>query len=142
MSTEQVKDEQGNVTILEDGVNPLTGTGTIVNTSVKAHFQLMDLLQGKFPLTPEMKLSPLTLNDLAELEKHFGDINTIEEAIGSSMLKMRTLLWILCKREQPDITPEEVGALINVDNMESLNSAIQKIMQPAGNSLSANTPEM
>jgi len=140
MSKEQVKDEQGNITVMEDGVNPVAGAQDQAKN--KAHFKLTDLLQGRVKLVPGMTLPPLTLNDLAELEEHFGDINTIEAAIGSSMLQMRTLLWILCKREQPGITPEEVGALINVENMDTLNEAIQGVMTPAGNSLSANTTEV
>jgi hypothetical protein len=78
----------------------------------------------------EYKLSPLDLNSLALLEETSGTgltelLGKFEERPASNM---RLLLWVLLHSTYPELTIDDVGALVVADIMDSVMTELMKIV--------------
>lgn len=75
------------------------------------------------------------LNAFAELEDTFG---SVEKALGAmeqgSFKAVRTFVWAGLLRDNISITEREVGAMINMDNLEHVAEQI-------GNAIALSTPK-
>ncbi len=67
-----------------------------------------------------------TLNALAELEDKFGSVQAAFDKLEKekSMKALRTILWAGLLHENPDITEQEVGNLIDLGYMAQLMESI------------------
>lgn len=82
-----------------------------------------------------------TLNALAELEDKFGSVDAAFEKLEkeNSMKALRTILWAGFLHENPDLTEQQVGNLIDLaymqDLMETLGNALEQDMPSEGEAL-------
>ncbi|MBA3875570.1 MAG: hypothetical protein C0498_01315 [Anaerolinea sp.] len=61
-----------------------------------------------------MDAEVLDLNDLADLEESFGDLDKID---WSRLAVVRCVLWLVARHEEPEITITEVGRRFTVRNL-------------------------
>ena len=108
--------------------------------AVKQPVRTIDLGDGV-----ERKAS-LTLNALAELELKYGSVEeAFNKVSNNSIAAIRFLLWLVLVPEgDEDLTEKQVGALINLDNlndiMECLMSIFEESMPQTGDSAAATGP--
>jgi hypothetical protein len=74
----------------------------------------------------DLRADALDLNDLAELEDAFGDLDEIQ---WSNLKVVRMVLWLYHRKTEPSITEVEVGAKYNVSN---LREAVSKLLAASG----------
>ena len=78
----------------------------------------------------EYELPPLTLNMLEKLENEF-DCSTTELA-GLLEKKMagtlKKLLNVMLRDNYPDMTPEHIGELVDIRNLEAVSTAVARIL--------------
>ena len=67
-----------------------------------------------------------TLNALAELEDKYGSVQAAFDKLEkeNSMKALRTILWAGFLHENPDLTEQQVGNLIDLDYMETLQQSL------------------
>lgn len=65
-----------------------------------------------------------TLNALAELEDRLGVSVSELAKVDLGMKQIRTFLWTGLLHEAPDITEQEVGNLVDFENMEYVSQKI------------------
>lgn len=71
------------------------------------------------------------LNSFAELEEHYGSVQAVLDEMAKGSIKaLRLLLWAGLVHEQEDLTPKDVGRLIQFGDIpkltDLLNSALEK----------------
>ena len=74
-------------------------------------------------------LSPITLNNLVELEEQKVD--------PESMSGIRYLLYLALVKDKPAMTPETVGELVTMENIGEINEALVGSL----NELEGDTPK-
>lgn len=68
----------------------------------------------------------LNLNDLAELEEQFGSLDKIDL---SRFAVVRKILWLVIKKDEPDISLEQVGERFNIQTMQT---EVNKVLKASG----------
>ena len=77
-------------------------------------------------LDPRLKLLELNLNTLCTWEESSGrNFGTFEP---SSPKDLRTLIWAGLKTQIPDITLEQVGSMVTVQNVPALTALVKEKM--------------
>lgn len=78
----------------------------------------------------EYTLSPLSLNVLCRIEEEFdcglskvGDLLTKRQAT-----TMRSLIYILLKDGYPEITKEEIGKMVKLEDLEQICTMINNVL--------------
>lgn len=72
------------------------------------------------------------LNALIALEEIDGTVNEVMEKLQKGSLKaVRSLLWAGLLREDPDITMQQVGAMIDMNSLPIIAEAITKAVEGA-----------
>ena len=72
------------------------------------------------------------LNAFAEIEEVYGSMQQAFAAMQSGSMKAaRTLLWAGLLHEDEKLTPRNVGALVTLDNMNSVMDAISEALLEA-----------
>ena len=77
----------------------------------------------------------LNLNDLAELEDHFGSLDQIDLA---RFGVIRRILWLVVKKSEPGISEEQVGERFTMDTMQE---EVTKVLRASGLLPAAETSE-
>ena len=76
-----------------------------------------------------------TLNAMAELEDKYGSVEAaVEELDKGSIKAVRFILWAGLTHEDPDLTEQQVGNLIDIQYM-------QELMNTVGDALDSDLPE-
>lgn len=70
-------------------------------------------------------LTHLNLNDLVEIEEQFEGMD-IEKAL-MTMRGTRYVLWLVLRKANPDLKLEDVGNLIDMQNMEKVREILMKL---------------
>ena len=72
-----------------------------------------------------------SLNAMADLEEKYGSIDAAFEQVQNNKISaIRFLLWVLLNNDaNEEITEREVGALINLQNLEELISTVMDYME-------------
>lgn len=66
-----------------------------------------------------------TLNAMAELEDKYGTVDAAFEQLDKGSIKaVRFILWAGLIHEDPDLTEQQVGNLIDIQYMQSLMTSI------------------
>ncbi|CAB4148403.1 hypothetical protein UFOVP529_3 [uncultured Caudovirales phage] len=68
----------------------------------------------------------LNLNDLAGLEEQFGPLDRIDL---SRFTVIRKILWLVIKKEEPEITEEQVGERFTIQTMQE---EVNKVLKASG----------
>lgn len=69
------------------------------------------------------------LNSFCLLEEKFGDIEAALLALEKGKMKaIRIILQIGLAHEDPDLTEEDVGKLVNIDNLDMVGIALLKAL--------------
>lgn len=69
------------------------------------------------------------LNSLCVLEEKFGNIEkALQELERGVMRAVRVILWAGLCHEDPDLTEEDVGKLVNIDNLDMVGIALLKAL--------------
>jgi hypothetical protein len=68
----------------------------------------------------------LNLNDLAELEEQFGSLDKID--LGRFAV-VRKILWLVIRKDEPEISLEQVGERFNIQTMQS---EVNKVLKASG----------
>ena len=77
-------------------------------------------------------LSPLTLGDIADAEEKFGcDLESFQMAF-KKVKNLLFLVYLAMREKQPNITPEDIGKLFKVSDMEQLNAILVSILNISG----------
>lgn len=65
------------------------------------------------------------LNSFAELEERFGSVDEAMKKLQDGSIKgIRTLLWCGLVHENDKLTEKEVGAMVNIQDLEGLTAAL------------------
>lgn len=76
-----------------------------------------------------------TLNAMAELEDRYGSVEEAFKQLDNNSIKaVRCILWAGLIHEDPDLTEQQVGNLIDIQYM-------QELMASLGDAFDANMPE-
>lgn len=76
-----------------------------------------------------------TLNAMAELEDRYGSVDEAFKQLDNNSIKaVRCILWAGLIHEDPDLTEQQVGNLIDIQYM-------QKLMASLGSAFNADMPE-
>lgn len=76
-----------------------------------------------------------TLNAMAELEDRYGSVEEAFKQLDNNSIKaVRCILWAGLIHEDPDLTEQQVGNLIDIQYM-------QKLMASLGDAFDADMPE-
>ena len=86
-----------------------------------------------------------SLNAMADLEERYGSIDAAFEQVQNNKISaIRYLLWVLLNNDaNEEITERQVGALINLQNLEDLISTVMDYMEesmPAIREMQAKNP--
>lgn len=66
-----------------------------------------------------------TLNAMAELEERYGSVDAAFEQLDKGSIKaVRCILWAGLIHEDPDLTEQQVGSLIDIQYMQELMTSI------------------
>jgi hypothetical protein len=68
----------------------------------------------------------LTLNDLADIEEKYGSLDQIDL---TKFTVIRYILWLVLKKDEPQLTEREVGDRFSLDTMRE---EIDKVMRARG----------
>lgn len=68
----------------------------------------------------------LNLNDLAELEEQFGSLDKID--LGRFAV-VRKILWLVIRKDEPEISIEQVGERFNIQTMQT---EVNKVLKASG----------
>lgn len=96
--------------------------------------KLNELKKKSFPVVIEGKTYYLRfdLNALALLEEKFGSAEeATRKAAEGSAIAIRCFLWAGLKSNHPDMTEEDVGALIDLANLAEVSEEINKAFEQA-----------
>jgi hypothetical protein len=87
---------------------------------------LKDVRQKGIPLQLDKeRVLKFTLNSFAELEDMYGSVDQAMKSLeGGSMKAVRTLLWAGLIHEDPTLTPQTVGAMITMDDLETISASL------------------
>lgn len=67
----------------------------------------------------------LTLNAMAELEDRFGSVDKAFELLDKNSMKaLRAVLWASLIHEDPELTEQQVGNLMDINYMQELTSSL------------------
>ena len=72
-----------------------------------------------------------TLNALAELEDKLGVPLTELEGLTMGVKQIRTFLWAGLLHEEPELSEQAVGNMVDFDNIEYINEKINEAFQRA-----------
>ena len=72
-----------------------------------------------------------TLNALAELEDKLGVSLSELEGLTKGVKQIRTFLWAGLLHEEPELSEQAVGNMVDFDNIEYINEKINKAFQRA-----------
>ena len=72
-----------------------------------------------------------TLNALAELEDKLGVSLTELEGLNMGVKQIRTFLWAGLLHEEPELSEQAVGNMVDFDNIEYINEKINEAFQRA-----------
>ncbi len=71
-----------------------------------------------------------TLNSFADIEDHFGSIDAGLSAMEKGSMKaIRFFLWTGFTHEDPALTEEQVGALIDIQELEQLTECLSEALE-------------
>lgn len=78
----------------------------------------------------EYRLPVLNLNVLADLEDEFGcGLEEISNQLQTRQASsLRKTLYILLHRGYPDITPDKIGELVSIGNLETVAASVAKAL--------------
>ena len=80
----------------------------------------------------EYVISPLTLGDIADAEEKFGcDLESFQTAF-KKVKNLIYLVYLAMREKQPQVTPEFVGKLFKLSDMEQLNAILMSILNLSG----------
>ena len=91
---------------------------------------------GKITLTDGVERTiKFTLNAMAELEDRYGSVDEAFKQLDNNSIKaVRCILWAGLIHEDPDLTEQQVGNLIDIQYMQELMSSL-------GEAFDADMPE-
>ena len=72
-----------------------------------------------------------TLNALAELEDKLGVSLSELEGLNMGVKQIRTFLWAGLLHEEPELSEQAVGNMVDFDNIEYINEKINEAFQRA-----------
>lgn len=68
----------------------------------------------------------LNLNDLADLEEQFGSLDRVDL---SRFAVVRKILWLVIRKDEPEISLEQVGERFNIQTMQE---EVNKVLKASG----------
>lgn len=68
----------------------------------------------------------LNLNDLADLEEQFGSLDKVDL---SRFAVVRKILWLVMRKDEPEITLEQCGERFNIQTMQE---EVSKVLKASG----------
>lgn len=68
----------------------------------------------------------LNLNDLADLEEQFGSLDKVDL---SRFAVVRKILWLVIRKDEPEISLEQVGERFNIQTMQE---EVNKVLKASG----------
>ena len=71
----------------------------------------------------EYECSPYDLNDLAQIEEDYGNIETLMVNVGPAT-QLRYMLWLSLRHRHPQMTIENAGKLIRTSEQKSMEEAL------------------
>lgn len=77
----------------------------------------------------EHSVPVLNFNHLADLEEHFGALEDID--IGK-ISHQRYVLWFILSRSQPELTEQQIGESLTLDNGAETGAFIRKVFTLSG----------
>ena len=93
-------------------------------------------------MRPTKKTIPLELDKERHLRMDFNTLATIEEKTGKNLLQqaswksltatdMRAVVWAMLLWEDPELTLEQVGEYIDLENIDYISQQLGKVMELA-----------
>lgn len=73
----------------------------------------------------EYTLIPLNLNDFVEIEESFAGKEL--DAVLKTMKGTRYVLWLAVRKNHPELKVEDMGALIDLQNMDKIKEILDKL---------------
>ncbi len=76
-------------------------------------------------------LAPLTLNTLANLEEAFDcDLSKLQVKLASKTASgFRKLLWVLLQDNHPDVSLQDAGKLVSLDQMGEIITQLTSVLE-------------
>lgn len=68
----------------------------------------------------------LNLNDLSELEEEYGSLDKIDL---SRFAVIRKILWLVIRKDEPQVSLEQVGERFNIQTMQE---EVNKVLKASG----------
>lgn len=104
-----------------------------LNKEEKGMSNAKDIKINKFPITINGKDRNLVfdMNAFIEIEDQYGDIDKCMEAVEKGSIKaLRLLLWAGLIHDDPTLTPQAVGQMIDMGGIQEMSQIIFAGMMP------------
>ncbi len=86
----------------------------------------------------------LNMNSIAAFEDRTGStISEMRDSLGRIRVSaLRTLLWSLLITDDPEMTEEQVGAMVDFENLPEVSNAISEALRKAGSQPTGDSPPL